>query len=322
MNVLIADKFEHEGIEAIRGLGCTVRVDPELGPESLPSAMREFTPEILVVRSTKVPGGVVESASTVRGIIRAGAGYDNIDTDAASARNIAVCNCPGMNSDAVAELTIGLLIACDRRICEQDRDLEAGHWNKAEYSKACGLKGRRLLVIGTGAIGLGVVRRAMAFGMEVFVQSRSLTAKWARELGVGLVGPTREDLLDSLGDADAVSIHVPLSDDTRGLCNADFFGRMKPGSIFVNTSRGAVVDESALAEAVRSRGLRAGLDVYNDQPSGKQADWKPEIAGIQGVVTTHHVGASTDQAQLAVAQETVRIIRVYQQTGRFENRVN
>jgi len=322
MKVLIADKFEQAGVEAIEALGCEVTVDPELDPEGLPAVLAEHGPEILVVRSTKVPAGVIESASTLKGIIRAGAGYDNIDTDAAAERGIAVCNCPGMNADAVAELAMGLIIACDRRIPQQDRDLEAGRWNKGEYTKARGLKGRRLLVIGTGAIGLGVVRRAMAFGMAVVVQSRSLTTKWARELGVGVVGPSRDDLLEALPDVDVVSVHVPLNDDTRRLCNADFFGRMRPGGIFVNTSRGAVVDEGALSEAVRERGIKAALDVYNDQPSGKQAEWRPEIAVVENVITTHHIGASTDQAQLAVAEETARIIRVYTQAGLFENRVN
>lgn len=322
MKVLIADKFEAEGVAGLEGLGCEVIQSPDLEGESLADAVARAKPDALIVRSTKVGAAVIAAGESLRLIIRAGAGTDNIDSNAATERGIAVCNCPGMNADAVAELTMGLMIACDRRIVEQTNQLAGGRWNKKEFSKSRGLKGRHLLVVGTGAIGLGVVRRAKAFGMHVSVQSRSLTRKWATELGVGLVGSSREDLLKALPDMDVVSMHVPLGDDTMDLCNADFFGAMKPGSIFLNTSRGGVVDESALLEAVEKRGIRAGVDVYNDQPSGKDEPWQCPLAGVPGVVTTHHCGASTDQAQIAVAEEVVRIIRVYQAHGTFENRVN
>lgn len=322
MNILIADKLESECIQGLQNLGCSVHVDPELGPETLGEAIRKTEAEILVVRSTKVPGSVLDGTTTLRGIVRAGAGVDNIDVTAATRAGIAVSNCPGMNSAAVAELAMGLLIACDRRIPQQTAELKAGHWNKKEYSKARGLLGATMLVIGRGAIGRQVVRRAKAFGMHLLIEEPSLTPQWAAEIGLELIGSTREDLYRALERSDAVTIHVPLTDTTRGMCNAEFFSHMKRGAIFINTSRGPIVDEAALLEAVRTKDIRAGLDVYCNQPEEKDCQWMPEVASHPNVITTHHIGASTTQAQIAVAEEVVRIVRVYRESGQFENQVN
>lgn len=322
MKILIADKFEDSGIEQLKALGCDVRVDPSLGPDTLPEALRASEAEILIVRSTKVPAAVLEGAAALKGVIRAGAGYDNIDGDAAAGKGIAVCNCPGMNAIAVAELAIGHLINLDRRIGDQTAELRAGKWNKAEYSKARGLKGRKLLVIGTGAIGTAVITRAKALGMEVWAQSRRLGDDTARALGIKPIAYTREAISEALGEVDAVSIHVASTPDTKNLCGPGFFGAMKPGAYFINTSRGDIVDEGELIKAIKGKGIRAGLDVYADQPADKVADFLPEIAKLPGVSLTHHCGASTDQAQLAVAEETCRIVEEYQKTGRFENMVN
>ncbi|HED54132.1 MAG TPA: phosphoglycerate dehydrogenase [Phycisphaerales bacterium] len=322
MRILIADKFEEQGVEALGALGCEVVVEPELGPETLPAALDRVKPEILVVRSTKVPASVIESCDTLRGIIRAGSGYDNIDGPAARARGVDVCNCPGMNAVAVAELTIGHLLNLDRRLPAQDAELKSGHWNKKEYSKARGLKGLRMLVIGLGSIGREVALRARAFGIETIAAVRHTTPERAGELGVTLIESDRDSLLKALPTVDIVSVHVPANDQTKGMCDSEFFSAMKPGSYFINTSRGALVDEPALIEAVKNRGIRAGLDVYQNQPAFKEGDWDCEVAKVDGVVCSHHVGASTDQAQQAVADEVVRLVRVFQDTGRFENVVN
>lgn len=322
MKVLIADKFESAGVEALRSFGVEVVSDPSLGPDTLPQALATIAPEVLIVRSTKVPAPALNAATALRLIVRAGAGVDNIDVPAASARRIAVCNCPGMNAAAVAELAVGLLIACDRRIPDQVNELRAGRWNKKEYANARGLRGRTLVVVGVGAIGGHVARVARAIGMRVVAWSRSMTPDRAAELGVESGGCTKADLLRAVASADAVSVHVALTDDTRGLCDAGFFDAMRPGTIFVNTSRGAVVDEGALAEAVRAKGIKAGLDVYAAQPGTPEGEFSPPVVALPGVYGTHHCGASTDQAQQAVAEETVRIVRVFKETGRFENCVN
>jgi D-3-phosphoglycerate dehydrogenase len=322
MKILIADKFEKSGIEGLKAAGAEVVYQPAAGAEGLAAAVAAASPELLVVRSSKVPAGVIKELSGVKGIIRAGAGVDNIDVAAATAKGIGVCNCPGTNAIAVAELTMGLLLACDRRIPDQTAALRSGKWNKKEFAAGRGLKGSTLGVVGLGAIGKAVIQRAKAFEMNVVAWSRSLTAQEAKSLGVQFGGNDRASLVALASKCDAVSVHLALTPETKHLCNAEFFAAMKPGSYFVNTSRGGIVDEAALRSAVASKGLRAGLDVYENQPTTPQADFLTETAALANSVFTHHCGASTDQAQAAVADEVVRLVQVYSRTGRLENRVN
>lgn len=322
MRVLIADKFEESGIQALKAAGCEVTVEPALGPDTLPEALGRIQPDVLIVRSTKVPAGVIEGQSSLKGIIRAGAGHDNIDSAAASAKGVAVCNCPGMNAVAVAELAMGHIINCDRRLPAQDAELRTGHWNKKEYAKARGLKGLTLLLVGMGAIGREVATRANAFGMDVVGWSRSLTPQSAQEFGVRFGGSSQDDLKKLLGQADVVSLHVAATPETKGMCDAAFFGAMKDGAYFINTARGTLVDEKALLEAIKAKGLRAGTDVYQNQPGTPDEAFQTPLAGNASVCCSHHCGASTDQAQQAVADETVRIVTEFQKTGRFINMVN
>lgn len=322
MNVLIADKFEKAGVEGARALGLNVVYAPDAGAQGLATLLAEHRPEVLVVRSTKVPAAAIAGAPTLRLIIRAGAGVDNIDVAAATKAGIRVCNCPGMNAAAVAELAMGLLIACDRRLCETTAELKAGRWNKKEFGKARGLKGTTLGIVGFGNIGREVARRARAFEMELLAWSHSLTPEVAAEYGVEITPDTREGLLDLARRSDAVSVHVAATPQTAKLIDREFFAAMKPGAIFINTSRGSVVDETALREAIAGKGIRAGLDVYEQQPGEPIAEWQSPTALCPGVVCSHHIGASTEQAQNAVAEETVRILRVYKETGRAENCVN
>ncbi len=322
MKVLIADKFEQEGIDALVSLGCDVVSEPGLRAEDLPAAFASHDPTVLIVRSTKVRADAIGSAKSLQLIVRAGSGYDNIDCDAAAARGIGVCNCPGMNAVAVAELAMGLLLCCDRRLPDQTDALRAGTWDKKGFAKARGLKGRVLGVVGLGAIGRELVQRARAFGMDIHVWSRSMNAAKAEEIGASWWGTTREDLLTLAAQSDAVSVHVALTDETKGLCDTAFFGKLKRGAYFINTARGPVVDEAALAEAVKNNGVRCGLDVWQNQPAPTDSTFASDLVHLPGVYGTHHCGASTDQAQMAVAEEAVRIIRAFKETGRFENRVN
>ncbi|MEO0483841.1 MAG: NAD(P)-dependent oxidoreductase [Planctomycetota bacterium] len=322
MRVLIADKFEDDGVAGLQALGCEVELHPNLTPDTLAEAINKTKAEVLVVRSTKVPAAVIEAVETLRLIIRAGSGYDSIDTDAAAQRKIPVCNTPGMNAVAVAELTMAHLLSLDRRLPDQHAAIKAGQWNKQEFSKARGLKGRSLLVIGLGAIGTEVIRRAQAFGMRVYSQSRSLRDDTARALGIEPIAYTREALVETLPHMDAVSVHIALTPETKNLCGPGFFAAMKPGSYFINTSRGDVVDEAALIKAVKEKGVRAGVDVYQNQPGFKQGEWATPMGDVDGVFGTHHVGASTDQAQLAVASEVVHIIEVFRESGKATHCVN
>ena len=318
MRVLIADKFEKVGIDALKELGCEVDLQPDLGPDTLPGALERVDPQILIVRGTKVTAAALKSGASLSLVIRAGAGVDTIDVPAASSLGIFVANCPGKNSIAVAELVIGLLLACDRRIPDQVADLRAGQWHKGEYSKARGLYGRTLGIVGLGQIGREIMTRAQAFGMNVIAWSRNLTLAEATRLGIAYA----ETPLEVARLADAVTVNVAATGDTRQLVNAEFLGEMKPGAYLINTSRGTVVDEAALAEAIRTRGIRAGLDVYEGEPGGAKAEFKPAVAGLPGVYGTHHVGASTDQAQVAIAHETIHIVQQFLHAGIVPNCVN
>jgi len=317
MKVLVADKFEDSGRRGLAEIGCDVTYEPDATGEKLLDAVKRTNADVLVVRSTEVTRPMLESGKLSL-VVRAGAGTNTIDVEAASERGIWVANCPGKNAVAVAELAFGLALALDRRIVANAKDLETGKWNKKEYGKAKGLFGRTLGVLGTGTIGCEVIARANAFGMRVVAWSRSLTEARAAELGVTrMASPT-----EVAAAADILSVHLALKPETRGLVGDGIFASMKPGAIFVNTSRAEVVDQAALERAVKERNLRAGLDVFAEEPSGGAGAVSAPIFQLPNVIGTHHIGASTDQAQEAIADETVRIVRLYKETGRPANVVN
>lgn len=318
MKILIADKISATGVSRLEQAGHTVASLPKATGEALLEALRTEKPHVLMVRSTKVPAEMVEADPGLELIVRAGAGYDNIDVEAASARGIFVANCPGKNAAAVAELTMGLILALDRLIPDNVGDARAGQWNKAKFSKARGVKGLTLGVVGLGNIGQEVVRRAKAFDMDVVAWSRSLTDETAAQLGV-----RRLDSPEAVAAAaDVVSLHVAATPETKGLAGRAFFEAMKPGAFFVNTTRGSVVDEPALRWAMDEKGVRAALDVMSNEPAGKEGPFEHPLAGHPGLYMTHHIGASTEQAQEAIADEAVRIVLVYDETGEVPNCVN
>lgn len=316
MQALIADAFSEEHLGALHALGLDVDYAPTVSAAEL--LQKAAQTQILIVRSKAVQRPVIESAKMLGLIVRAGAGVNTIDIDAASERGVFVANCPGQNAIAVAELTMGHLLCLDRRIPDQVMALHAGRWNKKEYSKAKGLFGRTLGVIGLGAIGLAVVARARAFGMNVAVWSRSLTAERARALGV-----TRADSIESLCEqADAVTVHLAYTPQTKHAIGAAAFGRMKPGALFINASRAEIVDTEALQKALSEKHLRVGLDVFDHEPEKGEASFSDPLLAHKTVYGTHHVGASTEQAQAAIADETVRIVAAYVQSGDVPNCVN
>jgi D-3-phosphoglycerate dehydrogenase len=333
MKVLVADKFESSGLKGLRDAGCDVVYEPDVKDAALLNALEKHAANVLVVRGTKVTREMLD-AGPLSLIVRAGAGYNTIDVAAASERGIYVSNCPGKNAIAVAELAFGLMLALDRRIPENTADLRAGKWNKQEYSKARGLYGRTLGLLGIGSIGQEMVRRAAGFGLPVVLWSRRfdgedrpMSEEEARSLGVEPALRTIAiDLAPSPGDvaarADMLSVHVALGPETKGMVNAAILSKLKPGAIFINTSRGEVVDEAALAAAVKERGIRAGLDVFAAEPAAATGTFQDHIVDLPGISATHHIGASTEQSQEAIAAETVRIIRSYKETGRVPNVVN
>jgi len=333
VKVVIADKFEQSGIDGLRDAGCEVLYEPELKDAALAEAVRTTHADVLVVRGTRV-GSEVLDAGPLSLIVRAGAGYNTIDVAAASARGIYVSNCPGKNAIAVAELAFALILALDRRVPDNVAELRAGRWNKKEFSNAQGLFGRTLGLLGIGSIGQEMIRRAAGFGMNLVVwsrrydgQNRPMTEREARDIGVEpALRTVRIDVAptpaDAAARADVLSLHVALAPETKGLVNAALLGRMKPGAIVVNTARGEVVDYPALAAAVRQKHLRVGLDVFANEPTSPAGEFHDDLIGLPGVYGTHHIGASTEQAQEAIAAETVRIIRSFKETGRVPNVVN
>ena len=317
MKVLVADKFEDSGRRGLAEIGCDVAYEPDVTGDALLASIKATGADVLVVRSSQVSRAMLASGN-LQLVVRAGAGTNTIDVEAASERGIWVANCPGKNAIAVAELAFGLMLALDRRISDGTADLKSGTWNKKEYATARGLFGRSLGILGTGTIGREVITRARAFGMPVVAWSRSLTWAMAEELGITrATSPT-----EVAAAADILTVHVALTPETRGLVSDGVFASMRKGAIFVNTSRAEVVDQGALERAVKERGIRAGLDVFAEEPSGGTGSVDAPIFKLPGVIGTHHIGASTDQAQEAIALETVRIVRLFKATGRPANVVN
>ena len=305
-------------VSALEDANITVRNEPGAKDERLVEVLGEFSPQVLVVRSTKVDAGALDASRSLELVVRAGAGYDTIDVDSASERGIFVANCPGKNATAVAELTLGLILAIDRHLPENVSDAREGRWNKAKYSRARGLKGRTLGLIGLGNIGAEVAERALAFGLDVVGWSRSLTPVRARSLGIRYA----EAPAEVAGQSDIVSVHLASNPQTRGFIDEDFFRHMREGAYFINTTRSAVIDEKALLNAIETRGIRAALDVFEGEPTGKEGDLDVALARHPGVYISHHIGASTDQAQDAIAEEAARIILSYHSEGEVPNCVN
>ena len=318
MNVFVADKLPAWCAERVNSMGGNAVIQAGLKGAELAASVGQADPDVLIVRSTKVTRDVIDAAPSLGLIIRAGAGVDNIDTGHAAERGIYVANCPGTNSAAVAELAIALMLAVDRRIPDGTADLRAGVWAKKVYSKADGIKGKTLGVVGVGAIGRLVIARARAFQMKVIAWSRSLTPEAAAELGAAYC----ETPLQVAAGADVVSLHVARAPETEGLVNAEFIGAMKQDAILINTARGDIVDPDALIEAVKTGRIRAGLDVYAGEPGAADETFDHPLRHVPNWIGTHHIGASTQQAQDETAELALKILYDFLSTGQVSNCVN
>ncbi len=310
MQILFADKFPANQLQLLQRSGHETQYQPELQASDLPARILGY--DILVVRGTKVQKDTIEAADGLKLIVRAGAGTNTIDKAFAAERGIAVCNVPGKNAIAVAELTLGLLLSIDRNIPDNVQEIRSGQWNKKRFSAAAGLMGRTIGIVGAGSIGMAVVERARAFGLDVLMihkpgRAAALQNRMA-ELGVRTVA----SLEDLVAESDIVSVHVPAADSTRNMINADILARMRDGAILINTSRGDVVDEQALLAALDSKSLRAGLDVYPNEPGQAACEFDCELAKHPNVYGTHHIGASTEQAQNAVADGVLDIVEAFE----------
>ncbi|MFN3693452.1 MAG: NAD(P)-dependent oxidoreductase [Ignavibacterium sp.] len=312
LKVLIADKFPEKYIQELKELDLEVIYEPKLGEKDIPKAAEDV--DILVVRSTVVNEETINNSKKLNLIIRAGSGVNNIAISAANKKGVYVANCPGMNAVAVAELTIGLMIALDRFIPDNVADFRNGVWNKDKYSKGKGLKGKTLGIIGVGNIGKEVAKRALAFEMNVYGKDIS------RIEGVQIKDFSEMDQLLPL--CDIVTIHLPATPQTKGLFNKQMFSYMKDGAYLINTSRHDIIVEEDLLEAIKEKNLRVALDVFKGEPEGKSGEVKSPLQNNPNIYVTHHIGASTEQAQDAVAEETIRIIKHYVHSGVIDHWVN
>lgn len=318
MKILVADKFESFGIDRLKAVASELVFEPELKDDALKAKLAEFDPKVLIVRSTKVPEAVMSAGEHLDVIIRAGSGFDTIDIDAAGQHGIRVANCPGMNASAVAELVVGLMIGLDRKIPENVIDLRAHKWNKKLYSsQAQGLRGRVFGLIGAGRVGHLVAEAVLAMGMHVRYYHLGRRPFFEHP------NVQREELDDVIREADVLSIHVPGGPSTHHLLDAQRLAMMKPTALLINTSRAGIVDEEAVGIALKEGKLRgAAFDVYPNEPAANDQSFEGPMAAWPNFIGTHHIGASTAQAQMAVAEETVRIVEEFKRTGRVVNCVN
>ena len=312
VKVLIADKFPEQYIQQLRDVDLDVIYSPKLGENDLPEAAKNV--DILVVRSTVVNADTINSSQNMNLIIRAGSGVNNINIAAANQKGIYVANCPGMNAVAVAELTMGLMISLDRRIPDNVIDFKNGKWNKGEYSKAEGLLGKTLGIIGVGNIGKEVAKRALAFGMNVYGKDIS------RIEGVAIKDFSEMNQLLPL--CDIITIHLPATPQTKGLFNKEMFSYVKPNALLINTARADLIDQDAMLEAIQTKNIRVALDVIKNEPEQKSGEISSPLQSNPNIYVTHHIGASTEQAQNAVAEETIRIIKDYIESGIIAHWVN
>lgn len=319
MRILVADLFSPEGIEEMKKMGHEVVYEPKVVGPDFVKKIAEVMPIVLVVRSKKVTKEVIDADPKLEMVIRAGAGFDTIDVDHCSKKGIYVCNCPGKNNVAVAELAVGLIIAVDRRIPENDKYSKEGKWEKGLYAECNGLKGRTLGLLGIGFVGKEVCKRCLAFDMKVIAYDPFLSKEQVEAMGAIKV----DNWQDLVKTADVISVHVPANKETTGMINKDFLGLLKPDTILINTARGElVVEEDILARLDAVKGFYYATDVIKGEPAEKKAAFETKLGKHPKVIATHHIGASTKQAETAIGIEAVRMVKEYGTSKKVENCVN
>ena len=313
MRILVCDGLEKTGVDKLRSAsGVTVDEQPSIGGDELARIIGGF--EALIVRSkTRVTSDLIDRATNLRVVGRAGTGVDNIDVGAATRRGIVVMNAAAGNTVTTAEHTMAMLLALARQIPQAVFSTRAGRWEKSKFL-GVELMGKTLGIIGLGRIGTAVAERARAFGMSVLAFDPYFTREAAHELGIEMIA--FEDLISR---ADFITLHTPLTDETRYLINAAAIERMKDGVRLINCARGGLIDERALADGVRSGKVAgAALDVFEQEPT--PAD-NPLLA-LEQVITTPHLGASTTEAQLGVATMIAEQVLDYLIQGTVRGAVN
>src|SRR5271157_32663 len=290
MNVLVCDPISPKGIALL-----------QQRPEFKVTVLKQKTPEAellplvkeahaLVVRSeTKVTKKVIDAAPNLRVVGRAGVGVDNVDVDAATQRGIVVMNTPGGNTISTAELTFSMLMALARKIPQAHMSMKEGKWSRKDF-QGTELYNKTLGILGMGRIGTEVAKRALAFGMKVIAFDPYISLARAKALQIDV----KENADDLYRESDFITVHMPMTDETRGMINAAAFGKMKPGVRVLNCARGGIINEADLAEAIKAGKVAgAALDVYETEPPPKDF----VLRDLPQVIMTPHLGASTDEAQ-------------------------
>ncbi len=297
IKVLIADKLSEDGIQLLKNeSGLSVDIKTGLTPQDLAQIIGPY--EGLVVRSaTKVTKEVIEKADHLKVIGRAGVGLDNVDADAATKRGIIVMNVPAGNTISTAEHTLSMIMACARRIAQADASLHSGQWERTKFV-GTELFGKTLGIVGLGKIGTEVAKRAQSFGMQILAYDPFLSQERAQQLDIQLT-----DLANLYKSADFITVHVPLTAETKGMISAKEMATMKKGVRLINCARGGIIHELDLAQAVKEgRVAGAAIDVFEEEPPAKDHP----LLQLPQVVVTPHLGASTEEAQLNVAIEVAK----------------
>lgn len=319
--VLVIDQFGQHGMDGLAAAGCDAIFNQLLSSSTLEQAVRDLDPDILVVRTTKVTEAVLSATERLGLVVCTGATIDHVDISAASRRGIFVAHCPGRSAMAVAELAWALILGCDRQLPDHVNSVRAGKWNQDRIADAAGLAGRTLGIVGLGQVGQEIARRGGAFGMHVVAWSRNITEERCDALGIDYCA----NLVNLAKLSDVVSVSVSANEESEGLLGEKFFNALRPGATIINTSLGYVVNQTALLNAVRTKGIRAGLDLHEYAGSTGSTESKAsllELVQQPGVYGTMQSGAMTTQAREAVDHEVVRIIRQWLDHGTVSGCVN
>jgi len=298
MKVLICDKLDENSLNTIKEAGIDVTYKPGMTPDELIATVPEYN--VMVVRSaTKATRAVIEAATNLKLIVRAGVGIDNIDVEAAKEKNVKVQNTPGATTNSVVEHTIGLMLALARNIPQGYMSLKEGRWDRKKYA-GTELLGKTLGLIGFGRIGQEAAKRAQAFGMDVVAYDPVIPQDSGKELGIPLLS-----LDDVLAKSDYLSLHVPLIPQTKHMINAETISKMKKGAKVINCARGGTIDEEALANAIKEGHISgAALDVFEKEPP----DANNPLLGLEEFICVPHLGASTKEGQARAGAEVAKIV--------------
>ncbi len=300
IKILVSDALSEEGLKVFKeSKELTVDVKTDLKPDALKEIIKDY--DALVVRSaTKVTKDVIESAKKLKVIGRAGVGLDNVDLEAATQKGIIVMNTPAGNTISTAEHTFSMILALSRNIPQANASTKKGEWKRSKFM-GVELYGKTLGIVGFGRIGSEVAKRALSFGMKILAYDPFLSAEVAESIGVEIA-----ELKKVLQEADYITVHTPLTDETRHMISDKEFVLMKKGVRVINCARGGIIDEVALVSAIKEQKVSgAAMDVFETEPLSAES----ELLKLDNVIITPHLGASTEEAQVNVAIEVAEIVR-------------